>query len=195
MQQTVRTLSSELGILPSSLKRKIDRKGFGKFSFDEKLPEFVIGVIQGEEKPQSDVVVPVLEDRPAQRTKRAKNKVKKIKLQEHLSSDWLIIAVLIVILFADMTAFAIIAQNRFSDSIWFAPFMFAMIGLATGLGAVVTYNRIEDGKLAERWKIAFGVLQFLVFSLAINESWFFAELTMTSMFVLVFIGVQRSIKK
>lgn len=193
--QTVRILSSELKIQPASLQRKIDRKGLGKFKIDEELPEDVISFVVNERSEKSSTYTPVLKERPSQAKKSIKKKIKKSTLQQRLSSDWLIIAVLIVILFADMTAFAIIGQHEFSERISFSPLLFAVIGLATGIGSVVTYNRIEDQRTAEIWKYIFGVLQFLVFSLAINESWFFAELTMTSMFVLVFIGVQRSIKK
>jgi len=128
-------------------------------------------------------------------------RLKKVKpeqlstLQRKLSSDWLIVFVLLVILFADMIAFSIIGEHEFKGKIPFAKVVFAVLGLATGIGSVVTYNRIQEFKLSEIWKWTFGVLQFLVFNLTINENWFFAETVMTLMFVLVFIGVQRSIKK
>lgn len=118
-----------------------------------------------------------------------------VSLQQRLSADWLVIVVLLVILWADMFAFGSIGHHEFGDKITFAAVVFSIIGLATGIGSVVTYNRIKDAKTAEIWKWCFGVLQFAVFSLAINEQWVFAEMVMTSMFVLVFIGVQRSIKK
>lgn len=117
------------------------------------------------------------------------------RLQQRLSSDWLIVVVLLVILCADMIAFSIIGHNSFKEVLPSANIIFAVIGLATGIGSVVTYNRIKEVKLAEIWKWIFGVLQFCVFSFAINEQWFYAETIMTIMFVLVFIGVQRSIKK
>lgn len=116
-------------------------------------------------------------------------------LQKKLSSDWLIIVVLLTILCADMIAFGIIGHHNFSKIIPYSHVIFAIIGLATGIGSVVTYNRIKEFKLAEIWKWIFGILQFCVFSFAINENWFLAETVMTLMFVLVFIGVQRSIKK
>lgn len=119
----------------------------------------------------------------------------KTDLQEKLSSDWLIVVVLLTILCADMLAFSIIGHQEFSDRIPFAGVLFAIIGFATGIGSVVTYNRIENKRLAETWKWFFGFLQFLVFSFAVNEKWFYGETTMTLMFVLVFISVQRSIKK
>jgi len=119
----------------------------------------------------------------------------KKNLQEKLSSDWLIVIVLLTILCADMIAFSIIGHNSFKDALPYPHIIFAVIGLATGIGSIVTYNRIEKKAVGEFWKWLFGVLQFCVFSFATNESWRFAETTMTIMFVLVFVGVQRSIKK
>lgn len=122
-------------------------------------------------------------------------KVESSTLQRKLSADWLIVVVLVVILFADMFAFGSIGHHSFGKRIKFAAIFFSIIGLATGIGSVVTYNRIKDLRTAETWKWCFGIMQFCVFLLAINEEWFWAEMVMTSMFVLVFIGVQRSIKK
>lgn len=122
-------------------------------------------------------------------------KIESSTLQKKLSADWLIVLVLVVILFADMFAFGSIGHHGFGKRIRFAALFFSVIGLATGIGSVVTYNRIKDLRTAEIWKWCFGVMQFCVFLLAINEEWFWAEMIMTSMFVLVFIGVQRSIKK
>lgn len=121
-------------------------------------------------------------------------KTKAIPLQKRLSSDVLIVCVLVIILWADMLAFSSIGMHEFADKVPYPGIVFAIIGLATGIGSVVTYNRIKDTRTAEVWKWCFGALQFAVFSLSINEIWFYAELTMTFMFVVVFVGVQRSIK-
>ena len=133
--------------------------------------------------PSEPILVPVIE----------KNDTKGLK--EHLSADWLIVAVLIIILWCDMFAFGVIGGHEFGDKISYAGFIFSIIGLATGIGSVVTFNRISNDNLAETWKWIFGVLQFSVFSLTVNEYWFWAETVMTLMFVLVFVGVQRAIKK
>lgn len=205
---TIRQLSEKLAIQPASLKRKISRKGLGSFNLDEVLPVGITSYLTDDISDDAvitikapdphvqlfDAVVKEVKESPAKRIKTAKKKTLP-SLQERLSADWLIISVLVVILFADMTAFAIIGQHEFSGKITGSAFIFAVIGLATGVGSVVTFNRIEEKQTAEAWKWIFGILQFFVFSLAINEVWFYAELIMTSMFVLVFIGVQRSIKK
>lgn len=117
------------------------------------------------------------------------------QLQERLSADWLVIVVLLVLLWCDMFAFGAIGAKEWGAKIPYAGIIFSIIGLASGIGSVVTYNRIENINTAEVWKWIFGALQFAVFILVINERWFYAEMVMTSMFVLVFIGVQRSIKK
>lgn len=126
---------------------------------------------------------------------RKESRVKKATLQDRLSADWLVLLVLGVILWADMFAFGTIGNQNFGTKIPYAGVLFSIIGLATGIGSVVTFNRIKDVKIANLWKWLFGLLQFSVFSLAINEQWFYAEIIMTLMFVFVFIGAQRSIKK
>jgi hypothetical protein len=115
-------------------------------------------------------------------------------LQVRLSADWIVIVVLIIVLGADMIAFALIGNHEFSENIPFAWAFFALLGFATGTGSVITYNRIKDETISFRWKIFFSILQYSVFSFSINERWFLAELVMTLMFVTVFVGVQRSIK-
>ena len=136
--------------------------------------------------------------KPTPRPKRQKtvNRAKKKHLQEKFSADWLVVTVLVTILGADMFAFGAIGFNEFGEKAggWWVCIPFALMGLATGFGSVVTYNRISDEKLAVWWKSIFGTLQFTVFALVVNEQWFWAELVMTSMFVIVFIGVQRSVK-
>lgn len=165
---------------------------------DIELQEYLIDEFKNEEPRKENVVEFDLNSKKDFPSCRVHSELKLNQLstlQRKLSSDWLIVFVLIVILFADMIAFGIIGEHEFQGKIPAAKIVFAVLGLATGIGSVVTYNRIQEFKLSEIWKWAFGVLQFLVFNLTINENWFFAETVMTLMFVLVFIGVQRSIKK
>lgn len=126
---------------------------------------------------------------------RKESRPKKVTLQDRLSADYLVLVVLGVILCADMFAFGTIGDHNFGTKIPFAGVMFSIIGMATGIGSVVTFNRIKNNKISNGWKWIFGLMQFSVFSLTVNDQWFYAEIVMTSMFVLVFIGVQRSIKK
>jgi len=119
---------------------------------------------------------------------------KKTDLQTRLSADWLIMSVLIVILFADVISFGLIGDHEIGDRFQYSWIFFGIMGLATGLGSIVTYNRIQDEKLAVTWKITFGVLQFSVFEFAVNEIWVAGGVVMMLMLVLVFIGAQRSIK-
>jgi len=116
-------------------------------------------------------------------------------LQKRLSSDWLIVFVLLVILTIDMIIFSIIGEINFKEKIPFASILFAVIGLATGIGSIATYARIQEERIANIWKWCFSFLQFLIFILTINEHFFLAETVLTTMVCLVFIGVQKSIKK
>lgn len=118
----------------------------------------------------------------------------KTNLQKRLSADWLIVFVLLVILGADAFAFGTIGSVEFGDVSSYSWAFFAILGVSTGIGSIVTYNRIEDDKTANTWKLVFGVLQFLIFELAINDCYMAGGAVMATMFVLVFIGVQRSIK-
>lgn len=118
----------------------------------------------------------------------------KTNLQKRLSADWLILSVLIVIIGADMFSFATIGDYEFGSKFVYSWVFFAVMGLAVGLGSIVTYNRIEDKKTANAWKVVFGILQFLLFEFVINEWLVSGGFVMASMFVLVFVGAQRSIK-
>ena len=118
-------------------------------------------------------------------------------LREKLSADWLVMLVLLVILWVDMFSFAAVGSHGFGTK--FAEYSsaitvaFSIIGLATGIGSIVSYNRIKDQNAAEAWKWLFGSMQFIIFEGVVNEWWKVSEFTMAAMFVLVFIGVQRAI--
>lgn len=114
-------------------------------------------------------------------------------LRVSLSRPWLVISVIIVILFADMFAFGYVAFDQWGSA-WVAA-GFVVLGFATGIGAVVTYNRIEDLKSAERWKYIFGALQFTLFEFAVNDLFTLAKLLIGVMFVASFMGALRSIRK
>ena len=194
---TLSQIAEAQNVQVASLKKKLSRNEKpSKFAPDEILPSGIIEFLTQSNGNGAPLSVPPksVPSQPKVRKTRQKA-LKRPDLQERLSNDWLILVVLFVILWADMFAFGAIGQQNFSDRLSFAAFFFALIGLATGVGSVVTYNRIQETKTAEAWKWIFGILQFTVFALVVNEAWFWAELIMTSMFVLVFIGVQRSIKK
>ena len=132
---------------------------------------------------------------PQKALKQVVRKPKRSTLQQNLSSDGLAILVLIVLLFADSLAFGIIGHNKFNYITQYIGVLFSILGLTTGIGAIVTYLRIEKVSIAEGWKYLFGVCQFLVFFLAVNQYWFLAEIVMTLMFVFSFMGVLKSIRK
>lgn len=118
-------------------------------------------------------------------------------LREKLSADWLVMLVLLVILWVDMFSFAAVGSHGFGiNFVEYSSIItvaFAIIGLATGIGSIVSYNRIKDQNAAEAWKWLFGSMQFIIFESVVNEWWKVSEFTMAAMFVLVFIGVQRAI--
>ena len=192
---TIKLLATTAGVSTRTVQRRIEvfnkehntthSSGENSEITDQELLKFLMLEfdIEGNKKE------PDIEEKKKEKKKPASD------LQTKLSSDWLIIAVMVVILWCDMFAFGAIGQNQFSHISKFAGFLFAIIGLATGIGSVVTYNRIKNETTAEAWKYIFALLQFSVFALVINQKFFFAELVMTSMFVAVFVGVQRSIKK
>jgi len=79
-----------------------------------------------------------------QEEKIVRRKNRKTTLQDRLSADWLVILVLFVILFADMFAFGTIGNHNFGTKIKYSAVIFSIIGLATGVGSVITYNRIKN---------------------------------------------------
>jgi len=196
---TIGELAEEKGVNVESLKKKLRRGNMEVPGEAQTLSAELIRFLTSDGRRSSQINVTVKPSGTP--TKKSVPRQKGLKrphnnnLQKRLSADWLIMLVLLVILWADMFAFGVIGHNEFKNKIDYSAIFFSIIGLATGIGSVVTYNRIKDNRTAEIWKWCFGVMQFSVFSLAINEQWFFAEMVMTSMFVLVFIGVQRSIKK
>lgn len=66
---TIRTLSSQLGIQPASLQRRITRKGLPSYKIDDILPDTVVILFTQSDQPSSDTIIQKKEDRPAQRTK------------------------------------------------------------------------------------------------------------------------------
>jgi len=217
MTSTIKTFAEKAGKSNRTIQRWIESynkkndtdfaTGVNAVIEDENLLSFLNSKFSPEEPVEKSIVSAsddapaAIEVKDAPIIKKAEKRPQRSKdrqistLQERLSADWLIVVVLLVILWADMFAFGSIGHHEFGDKIKYSAVVFSIIGLATGIGSVVTYNRIKNVKTAEIWKWCFGVLQFAVFSLAINEQWVIAEMVMTSMFVLVFIGVQRSIKK
>lgn len=119
---------------------------------------------------------------------------KKTDLQTRLSADWLVLTVLAIILLMDVFVFGAIGQHEFGEKVPMSWMFFGVIGFATGIGSISTYNRIEKIRVAETWKYIFSVMQLLVFMLTMNEVWFWAEVVMSLMVVTVFTGTQRAIK-
>ena len=121
--------------------------------------------------------------------------VSKSNLSAHLSRDWLAITVICTLLLVDVFSFSVIGHNRFSQDYAQSGIAFGIIGFACGIGSVVTYNRIKDEAIANRWKYVFACFQFFVFLCAANKLWTVGEVVLSLMFVVVFVGVQKSVKQ
>lgn len=180
--------SKETVMAATKLVKELSGKDFGS----EKVHEEKIIIRPASEPRRSDKYDKLRF--PDKKTKPKSRKPGKSNLQQRLSADWLILTILIVILGADMFSFAVVGDYEFGDKFIHSWVFFAVMGLAVGLGSIVTYNRIEDNLTANAWKITFGILQFAIFESVINEWMVCAGVVMAIMFVLVFVGAQRSIK-
>lgn len=217
---TLEALANERGVAVASLRKKIQRsksylvpeKGASlspelldflttdgrKRGKSGESPEIKPNAPENEERPpEPPKTPPIAPTHPPKPKPRPRPKPKPepepepTDLQKKLSADWLIVVVMLVILLADGFAFGVIGHHNFGK-IPFAGVAFGVIGLATGVGSIATYNRVKDMVLAERWKYVFAVLQFAVFTAAVNEWWTAGEIVMGLMFVTVFAGVQAA---
>lgn len=146
----------------------------------------------------------VVREEPTKQRQQANLKPKrkkKVDLQTRLSADWLIMLVILSILASDMVSFYVLSDAAYGGRLPFVPFFFAPLGLICGIGAVVTYNRIENTWLAELWKYGFAVLQFVLFEFALAEmsgdhfQFISGQTVMSFTQVAVFTGALRSIKR
>lgn len=197
----VKELPTHMGVSLRTVQRRIsqynERHGTD-FRLGEQQPvpnELIEHFIKAPKKATSPTAVATASRFPKKkRTGSEKARVQHSGLKRVLYSDVLPASVLLVILIADFFAFAIVADRIFSDSFSLAWVFFGLIGLFTGIGAVVTFFRMEDQVAAFRYKVAFGVAQFLVFELAVHGFNQWASLVMALMFAGVFISVQSAIR-
>ena len=124
-----------------------------------------------------------------------KRQKKSISLRKRLSSDVLVISVLVVMLMSDMVAFYLITNYSFGDLPDWLPRCFAIVGLAVGVGGVITFSRIKNERHAEFWKWIFAFFQAAVFICALFQYWDFGKVILTIMTSTVFAGVVTSVRE
>lgn len=191
---SVRTISRRIAAY-NKLHNKTFLNGTNHTVVDPELLEFINN---GKKSPVNGSSVLELTDKENESKKtRIRKKPctgQKTSLQYKLSSDWLVIVVISVMLIADATAFYIITDNSIGNiSKLFAP-AFAVLGFFTGLGGVITYARIKNKTTAEVWKWIFAFFQAAAFLSAINFWWSFGKVVITVMMSSVFAGVITSVK-
>lgn len=130
--------------------------------------------------PSVEQVAPTTEEEPT-------------KLQKQLSANWLIKWVLYSLILADGIAFAVIADRKIEMN--YVEQGFFYLGVMCGVGAIAMYCKIKKFKDAETFKYIYGLLQFIVFEVAIQTSLFSWETCMTIMIIVVEMGVMHSIRK
>lgn len=137
-------------------------------------------------------------DKPKKTPKRKLNtKVKTptraAELQATLSHNWLVLLVLFSLILADGVAFSVIAQKAI-DSIQYVGLIFFYIGIICGVGIMVMYAKVKSFMLAEVFKYIYGLLQFVVFEVAIKAKFWSWETCMTFMIVFIGMGVMYTIR-
>lgn len=169
-------------------KRGIQRPNVKTEAFTPKKAKSPLSVKSG---PQG-VIFPPLEQ--PKDIKEPENGLKKEDwLQNLLQHPRLILFVLLSILLIDAVSIGTIGDRLFGEKIDYAFYLFGFVGFVCGIGAVVSYVRIQNRQTANIWKWTFAVFQFVAFEVAMGAG-FGWDIVLPIMMSSVFISILKSVK-